>query len=114
MATFPSYTPKIPTIKAVQWTNDPEVVDDLRIWLNQNYGPETPGLIAEFGESNELSPPGPRGWEIAEDTRLFVKQSEDHFWLAIGDWLILQQNVGEPNELAPMSNEQFVEAYEEK
>lgn len=113
MAVFPKYTPKIPSYQAVQWTDDPEVVDDLKIWLTENYAPETAGLIAEFADDPDLSPPGPRGWEIqAEDGRLFVKQTEDKFWANLGDWLVLQESPGQPNELAPMTDLEFTNTYE--
>ena len=108
MANFPNFVPRIPQIAAVQWSNDPEVVDDLRVWLNTNYGPETPGLIEEFADDPGLSAPGPLGWEIAEDGRLFVKQSEDKFWANLGDWLVFQNG-----EMAPMSDAAFQAAYQE-
>lgn len=113
MSVFDTYIPRIPTISAVQWTTDPEIVDNLREWLVANYGPETPGLIEQY-DGPGLSEPTPRGWEITEEGRLFVKQTQDHFWVDPGVWLILRENPGSENELEPMTDDIFQFTYESR
>lgn len=107
------YIEKSIQVESAQW-GDLGDVADISNWLTQKFGPQTPGLIAEFGESTGVSAPGPLGFEVdvaAEGgPRLFVKQSEDHFWVEPTEWIVLTHQM-DTLAISKMTDDVFTFTY---
>lgn len=107
------YIEKSVRVDSAQW-GDLGDVADISNWLTQKYGPETEGLIEEFGSSGVSSTPGPVGFEVDLEAeggpKLFIKQSEDHFWVNPTDWIIMTYGMNDV-DVAPMTDEVFQFTY---
>lgn len=107
------YIEKSVQVESAQW-GDLGNVADISNWLTQKYGPSTEGLIAEFGDESGVSAPGPLGFEVDLEAeggpRLFIKQSEDHFWVEPTEWILLTHNF-DAIEISKVTDEVFSFTY---